>query len=197
MKKGLLILFLGLSWSLSAQHETLLGNVNSISGFGGPLVEIGSINGDVGADVGGGGAIIFDKLFLGGYGLGSSYPETRIDDELYEIRFKHGGFWLGYVSNPYKMVHLYSSLRLGWGKAQLRQDKDPIYSDRLFAMTPELGVEINLTRFMKLGVSGGYRWVNGVNLQTLDSGDFSSPVGLLTFRFGSFDENWDLDVDGW
>lgn len=195
MKNSLLLLLIGFCCTLSAQHETLLGDVNSISGFGGPLVEIGSINGEVGADVGGGGAIIFDNLFLGGYGLGSSYPEININDELYEIRFKHGGFWLGYVAKPNKVAHLYSSLRIGWGKAQLRQDKDAIFSDRLFTMTPELGVEINLTRFMKLGISGGYRWVNGVNLDVLDSGDFSSPVGLLTFRFGSFDENWDLDMD--
>ena len=195
MKKNLLVILTLCSLQLAAQHETLLGNVNSIGGFGGPMVEIGSINGEVGADVGGGGALMFENLFLGGYGLGTKYPDIRVDDELYEIRYKQGGFWLGYVAKPDKLVHIYSSLRLGWGKAQLRQDNDPIYSDRLFAMTPELGFEVNLTRFMKVGVTGGYRWISGVNLPSLDSNDFSSPVGLLTFRFGSFDEDWDVDLD--
>ena len=195
MKNSLLICFVLLSWGLSAQQETLLGNVNSIGAFGGPMIEIGSINGEVGADVGGGGALIFDDLFIGGYGLGTSYPEISLGGEIYQVRYKQGGFWLGYVTEPNNLVHSYVSLRMGWGRAQLRQNNETEYSDRLFAMTPELGVEINLTRFLKLGISGGYRWISGVNLPRLDSSDFSSPVGLLTFRFGSFDDDWDIDLD--
>lgn len=194
MKNILLAFCLLLGIQLSAQHETLFDNVRSIGAFGGPMIEIGSINGEVGSDVGGGGAVILDNVFIGGYGLGSDYPEITIDDELYNIRYKHGGFWLGYTSRTHKVAHLYSSVKIGWGRAQLRQEKETLYTDRMFVMIPQLGVELNLTDFFKIALTGGYRWVNGINrLPSLESADFSSPVGMITFRFGGFDDDWDWD----
>ena len=173
-------------------EETLIDDIEIIGAFGGPIVEFGSINGEFGVDVGGGGALLINNFFLGGYGMGTDYPEISIDDVLYDIRFRHGGFWLGYTTNPNRLTHFYSSLRLGWGRAQLRGDGPEVASDRLFAVTPEVGFEINLTRFMRLAITGGYRAVTGVGkLPVLDNGDFSSPIGGLTFRFGGFASDWD------
>jgi hypothetical protein len=182
--------------SLSAQHETLFSDLSVVGAFGSPLIEIGSINGEVGADVGGGGALILNNFFLGGYGLGTDYPEYEIlngpDQGQYNIKFNHGGLWLGYASPVYKVAHLYSSARIGWGRGRLRQGGETIFSDRLFVLTPEIGVELNLTSFFKLALTGGYRWVNGVSrLPGLGNEDFSSPVGTITFRFGGFGDDWD------
>lgn len=201
MNKIITLLFCALTFSIQAQQETLFEDLDVIGGFGSPIVEIGSINGEVGADVGGGGAVVLDRLFIGGYGMGTDYPEYEISDGenagQYNIRFKHGGLWFGYVTDQEKLVHMYSSLKIGWGKSQLRVDKDALFSDRNFVMTPELGVEINLTDFFKLALSGGYRWVNGITkLPGLDNSSFSSPVGIITFRFGGFgdyDNDWDWD----
>lgn len=194
MKNFILVVLLFASFQVSAQHETLFDDIRSIGGFGGPIIEIGSINGEIGADVGGGGALILDNIFIGGYGLGSDYPEINIDDQFYNIKYKHGGFWFGYTAKTHKVAHLYSSVKIGWGKAKLRQEKETMYSDRMFVMIPQVGVELNLTDFFKIALSGGYRWVNGINqLPTLDSSDFSSAVGMITFRFGGFDDNWDWD----
>lgn len=185
-----------------AQHETLFDDFSSFGAFGGPIVEIGSINGEVGADVGGGGALILDDLFIGGYGMGTSYPEITIEQEIdgevqdviYDIRLKHGGLWFGYTPRQAKVWHPYGSLKVGWGKSSLLHDRLDIPSDRIFVLTPEIGMEVNLTRFFKLGITAGYRWVNGVNrLPNLDDGDFSSPTGALTFRFGGFGDDWDWD----
>lgn len=199
MNKLFTLLFCLLVASLSAQQETLFDDLDVIGGFGGPIVEIGSINGEVGADVGGGGALVMDRLFIGGYGMGTDYPEYTIADGenagQYNIRFKHGGLWFGYVTEQTKLVHLYSSLKIGWGKSQLRVDKDALFSDRNFVMIPELGVEVNLTDFFKLSLTGGYRWVNGITkLPGLDNSSFNSPIGVITFRFGGFgdyDYDWD------
>ncbi len=192
MKYLLLLSFMASGLILSAQQETVFGNVDVIGGFGGPFIEVGSINGQVGADVGGGGALMLDAFFLGGYGQGTSYPDAVINDIDRNIKFAHGGLWFGYVKDQYKMVHMFSSLKLGWGKVRLRSDGDPDENDRVFVLTPEIGVEVNLTDFFKLSLAGGYRVVSGVSkLQGLDNGDFSSPVGILTFRFGGFDNNWE------
>ncbi len=189
-----LLLCLG-ALHVAAQEETLFGDLNVVGAFGAPIIEVGAINGEVGADVGGGGALMLNNMFIGGYGMGTSYPEytTSSGDER-NIRFRHGGFWLGYTPNPHRVAHLYSSLKIGWGSARLREDGEDIATDRLFALTPELGLEINLTRFVKMGISAGYRWVNGISkLDGLDNESFSSPTGLLTFRIGGWGDTDDWD----
>lgn len=195
MKKIFTLLFGLLSFSLAAQEETLFDDLEVLGAFGSPILEIGSINGETGSDVGGGGALILNNLFLGGYGMGTDYPEYEIkagaDAGLYNIKFGHGGLWLGYVPNQYKLAHFYSSVKIGWGKARLRQDKETRFTDRVFVLLPEAGIEFNVTSFFKLSLTGGYRWVNGISkLPGLENEDFSSPVGILTFRFGGFGDDW-------
>ncbi len=200
MKKAFFIFLSGmLASALPAQHETLFDDFTSFGAFGGPIVEISAINGEIGADVGGGGALVLDDFFIGGYGMGTDYPEItlsqdvggEIEDINYNIRFKHGGMWFGYTPKQYKVGHLYGSLKIGWGKAQLLNDRFDTPRDRIFVLTPEVGAELNLTDWFKLGFTAGYRWVNGVSrLPTLDDSDFSSPTGTITFRFGSFRDGW-------
>ena len=197
MKRLLLVTFSALlCWSLSAQNETLFNNLDVTGAFGGPIIEIGSINGEIGADVGGGGALVMSPVFIGGYGMGTEYPIYEIPEGeegagTYDLKFGHGGLWLGVVPGSFRLLHVYASTKIGWGKARMRQDKENIFSDRIFVMTPELGFEINLTEWLKLGLTGGYRWVNGVSrLPGLDNQDFSSAVGTITFRIGGFDDDF-------
>lgn len=187
---------------LSAQHEALFDDISSFGAFGGPILEFSSINGQLVADVGGGGALILDEFFIGGYGMGTDYPEvifeTEIDGELTEIDadidFGHGGLWFGYVRDIERKMHLYSSLKVGWGRADLEHDIADLPSDRLFVLTPEIGIELNMTKFFRVGLTGGYRIVNGVSrLPGLDNQDFSSPTVGITFRFGGFGSYWDWD----
>ena len=195
-RRFLLLLFVFLTgWSLGAQ-ETLFQDIDDddIGAFGSPLIEIGSINGEVGSDLGGGGALVIGGFFLGGYGLGTSYPEATINGTRYDIRLKHGGLWMGYAPGHYSLIHPYSSLRLGWGKSQLLRGGEADFSERNFVLTPELGFEVNVFQFLKIAFSGGYRWVNGVDdLPGLDSNDFSSAMGTITFRIGGFGEYDDWD----
>ncbi len=186
-----------LAFAAFSQEETLFDDLEIIGAFGGPLIDIGKINGEVGASVGGGGALVLNNIFIGGYGVGTDFPEYEItageDKGFYNIRFRHGGLWLGYVPMQHKVVHFYGSAKIGWGKGRLRTDNDTRFSDRVFVMTPELGVDINVTSFLKISLTGGYRWVNGVTqLPGLDNADFSSPIGGITFRIGGFGyDDWD------
>lgn len=171
------------------KQETLFGNINHIGGFGGPMIEVSSINGQTVADVGGGGALILDNFFFGGYGLGTDAPNIEIGLENFDIDFGHGGLWFGFVTPNHKLMHFYSSFKLGWGEANLiDKDGDKLFSDNILVLTPEAGIELNLTRWFRLGFTGGYRFVNGVNdlPAGLTNDSFSSPFGALTFRFGGF-----------
>ncbi len=198
MRYKMLLILAGLflSFQAGAQQETLFGNIDDddIGAFGSPILEIGAINGQTSGYVGGGGALVIRGFFLGGYGIGTSFANAEIAGTLYDIKLKHGGLWLGYAPVQYKVVHPYTSLRIGWGKSQLLRGKDADFSERNFVLTPELGLEANLFDFLKIAFTGGYRWVNGVdNLPGLDNEDFSNFLGTITFRiggFGGYDE-WD------
>ncbi len=182
---------------LQAQQETLFGNVNVWGGFGGPIFEISSIADESIVSVGGGGALIMDNFFFGGYGIGTDDANHSFEGQDYRIKYNHGGLWLGVTSNPYKLLHVYGSTRLGWGKARLRQDGDTVFSDRIFTVTPEIGFEVNVTTFFQLAFTGGYRVTTGINdLPGLENQDFSNFVGGITLRFGGFgddDDDWDWD----
>lgn len=197
MKNWFTLILLCFTLIVQAQEETLIRNIEVVGIFGGPLVEVGSINGEIGIDVGGGGALVLNNFFIGGYGLGTDYPRVTLDQEDYRLRFKHGGFWLGYTSDTRRLLHFYSSARLGWGQAQIRGDGPAAGTDRVFVVTPEVGFEVNVTNFMRVAFTGGYRAVTGVtNLDTFENGDFSSPIGTVTFRFGGFSNDWgDIDWD--
>jgi len=183
------------------EQETLFGNVNHIGGFGGPMIEVSSINGETVADVGGGGALILDNFFFGGYGLGTDAANIQIGLENLDIDFGHGGLWFGFLAPNHKVVHFYSSFKLGWGEANLKdKDGDKLFSDNVLVLTPEVGIEVNLTKWFRLGITGGYRYVDGANNLPagLNDDSFSSPFGALTFRFGGFgyyDNDDDIDID--
>lgn len=189
-----------------AQHETLFSRARVIGGFGGPLLEFGNIKGDYTPSVGGGGGLIIDNFFIGAYGVGSlDHLQYNIDNEDFRMDLAHGGLWLGYTPATFKIVHPYTSARIGWGFAEIRDDPFKINSngDAIFVFTPELGVELNLTRFFRMSASAGYRLVSDVDqFDNLSNKDFSSFTGQLTFRFGWFGNgnrgnpaNQDADID--
>ncbi|MCB9283944.1 MAG: hypothetical protein H6563_07725 [Lewinellaceae bacterium] len=187
-------LLLGFFASLYGQKsETLFENAKVVGAFGSPFLEYGKLLGEEGLMVGGGGALQFQRFFLGGYGIGTNYPETVYNGNRYVVNFGHGGFWLGYTIPSHKLFHAYISAKTGWGRIRFKadrndKDRDAYYSDRIFAFTPELGVEVNVTDFMRIALTGGYRLVADVDAlpASYTNEDFSGFLGGLTFRFGSF-----------
>lgn len=187
-------LVLGLTTAVFSQEETLFDNAKIVGAFGGPFVEYHQILGDEGLMVGGGGAVQFKHFFFGGYGIGTHFPEaTLLNAKSYVVNISHGGFWLGYTIPAHKLFHLYVSARPGWGQVRFKEDRDDkdrdaIYADRIFAFTPEIGVEINVTDFLRIAATGGYRLIADVDNLPDDyaNDDFSGFMGGLTFRFGSF-----------
>lgn len=185
----LTFLFTDLSF---AQTETLAGRTRGGGGFGGPFMEVGRITGNVGTSVGGGGAGIFGDVFFGGFGFGASYGDAIVGGRRNRVTMGAGGFWMGYTPQIRKLVHPYTSLKIGWGGVHVQPPNatsgDEKYSDRITLLQPELGMEVNITRWFRLAISGGYRFISGVNSLPggLSNNDFRSLTGNLTFRFGGF-----------
>lgn len=175
--------------ALSAQHETLFNNARVRGAFGGPITEYGLSN-DLSTAVGGGGAIVINNFFIGGYGMVAvDFDRLYEDGDVDVLDLGHGGFWLGGTFQPHRLLHLYGSTRLGWGAMNIDVNDGTPYRDldKIFVATPELGVELNITRWCRLAGTVGYRHVGGVNEDRgLKGEDFSGAVAGVTLRFGWF-----------
>lgn len=190
--------------TINAQNDqTLFSDVDRIGAFGGPIFDYSDLNGDVETTGGGGGALVLDDFFLGGYGIGTYELSKSFTDDMNvkfreDVKFKHGGFWVGYVPVQHKVLHPYTSVRIGWGKARYNKrnivtDKDvDSIKDNIFVLTPEAGFEINVFSFFRIAATAQYRLVSGLDkLDNFSDSNLSGFGGSLTLRFGGFGSEWD------
>jgi hypothetical protein len=182
--------------------EYLFCRGTSISGFGGPIFEFSNVLNESAVMIGGGGGIIFNRrFFIGGYGQGLTnniFKTIRVDNRLREnakVSFGHAGLWMGYSFNHRKLIHPFASVRLGAGSLTwLDEDDNEIkLSNReqntFIVFTPSIGGEINLLRWFKICIEGGYRFVGNTDLEIIEDKayrDLQSPFITTTFRFGGF-----------
>ncbi len=224
MKKAILIVvsFLFAAQAAIGQDEAAPGpkflfsgqNGIRVSGFGAPITEFSSIDGELAVCSGGGGAVLINQqFFFGAYGMGLAtdqprYSLTVINAEGKPVSYKsyrpmlgHGGFWLGYIHNSKDLVHWGISTKIGWGAVSLvdpkyKNDWNELGWDAVFVLTPQAEMEVNLFTWFKMNVGLGYRWVSGVNdtyineahekVRFFKSDAFSSPVATVSLLFGNF-----------
>jgi hypothetical protein len=195
MNKLLFPLALLLSMPLfGQQEEVVFDRVKVHGGFGGPFIEMTSMDDQSGVMVGGGGGVILNDFFLGGFGQGGSFAEYVADGGLlYPINFGFGGLWLGYTVPSHKAFHFFSSLKIAGGSISLTEDRDDnantLFDETVFVAQPEVGAEVNLFKWLRIALTGNYRIVSGIqpkNLAGLNNRDFNAGGMALTFRFGKF-----------
>ena len=190
------LLFFVASTEVMAQEQTLFNRSRSAGFFVSPLLEFSSFDdGEVRGSSGLGIALVVDDFFIGGYGLAAVDIDALIEDqsERVEIDLAHTGLWLGYTYPSRSLAHLFTSVKGGWGLVNTSFDALGIErADRVFVLTPEVGVEINLFRWLRLAATGGYRVVNGVtpDISGISNSDLNGFTGGLTLRIGSFGRSW-------
>ncbi|MEM6316109.1 MAG: hypothetical protein AAF960_00480 [Bacteroidota bacterium] len=188
MKNLLTILVTIFTISLGmAQSETIFSNVR-ISGFGGPIFSASSLNDEIVLNAGGGGGVIVDNFFIGGFGEGLNLSGTTIKDSRYSLDLGYGGLWLGYSIQGQKAVHPFVGLKLASGEVSLSGlDDNSFEADNIQVVQPEAGLEFNFTSWMRLVAHVGYRNVVGVNnAGVLDDVQLNGMSGGITLRFGFF-----------
>ena len=196
MRKMLFILVLVLSViGLKAQDDeiqTLFGSGTRISGFGGPIMSFTSINGEFAHMMGGGGAVLLNNFFLGGYGLGltNAIPDYVNQNPSDRLTLGHGGFWLGYSLFGERSVHVTLSSLIGWGEFGVMQDYGtyPFVRDKIFVLSPTAELELNLTRYLRIGAGVSYNLYTLVDqsMHGYSNSDLSAFGGFLSFKFGWF-----------
>ena len=193
--KKILLIFLGIFFllGLKAQEETEIqtlfgeGQVK-ISGFGGPFMNFSMIDNKFAHLMGGGGGILINDFFFGGYGIGLTNSIEFEGNTNNELGFAHGGFWLGYNFISKKLVHPSFHMQLGWGKISQRLPSGgPLdKGDNVFVIIPTLEVEMNITKYFRISAGGNYRFVSFVDDENYSESDFMSPGVFLAFKFGWF-----------
>ena len=109
-----------------------------------------------------------------GYGSGTDLPVgTRVGIDGNDLI-------LGYTFDSNKTIHPTAYLKGGRGTLEIGEN----IRDNVFVIEPSIGVELNIFKFMRLGIDGGYRFVNGVNTAGYSDQDFSSAFIGLRLKFG-------------
>lgn len=196
MKK---LIFLPVLFALAIEAQaqspkTLISNdFSQTSGFGGFMIQLQSVDGQMKALTGGGGAVIFDnRFYFGGYGLGLSDDlDVTFEGIEYDVDYGHGGFLLGYVIRPADLIHFGISSKIGWGEISFQEkflNVDPIrYRDQVFVVSPQVEAEVNMTNWFKFNVGAGYQTTVGVDNFYYGSSDFNGLTVGISFIFGWFD----------
>lgn len=207
----LVALFLISALTLNAQNDkdehmqTLFGNGPvAYGGYGGPRVTYSKFDGRDVWMVGGRGGVIFNHVFsIGGAGYGIvnspfyssiTYKDSTFSDVTLQGGF--GGMQLEFFLKPMKVLHISFPVLIGAGDLMLVADRPYAYDsdleDRIichgsfFVIEPNIEVELNVIRFMRLSLGVGYRYTPGVDLADIPSNAFNSVEGSISLKFGSF-----------
>jgi hypothetical protein len=190
---GFILLTAGALFAQEKEYRTIFDNQElRISGMGGPFMQFTSVAGEFGHMMGGGGAVLLNDFYFGGYGLGltNAIPDYVNGNPNDRLTLGHGGFWIGYSLFGEKPIHLSISSLIGWGEFGIMQYDGyyPFVRDKIFVLSPTLEVEFNLTRYFRIGAGATYNIYTMVDesLHGYTGTDLSSPGGFLSFKFGWF-----------
>ncbi len=164
-------------------------------GFGGPMYRVTQVAGETMSIGGGGGAFIINRRFaIGGMGVGGT---SRVDAIIEgnpvrgEVDFGYGGLTLEVITRPSKLVHATYGLLIGGGGVSvwpddLRPRNSSDIGEAFGVAEPQMGIEVNVVRWMRIGVTGGYRFTFGAEVPELVDDNLNGASGTLVFRFGKF-----------
>jgi len=172
------------------QPETLFSGISDVDGFGAFMMEWGQVGEELTySRTWGGGVMLDNRFLLGAYTtkLKSNVQES-FDNQTLNLDFNHSGFWLGYYANASKRIHAGLTSRLGWGDVDWEDTGDnEVVKDDVFIVAPQLELQGNLTRFLKLSVAGGYRLATGYNVtENMNKDALNGPFGSITLKLGAF-----------
>lgn len=184
MKKTILLAFVGVLISATAfgqKDETLFNKLRFTGAWGGSSFNFAQFGENYTTLSGGYGGLEFGKdFFIGGGGL-TSNGSFSLDNTSDRYTLDYGGLVLGYSPKSYKTVHLQTMVLLGGGELGSRETFE---SDDFFVVQPYLGVEINVVRWMRLGIGGGYRAVFDNGTPSFDTSALSNAFGEVRLKFG-------------
>jgi len=181
----LAILFLGsIFTTASAQREeTILGERGwGLSGlWGGYTHQYTQYDNKDAFNSGGFFGFEFGKSLTLGWSHGNLRDDITLkNNEQQRFDFKYNGGKVGYAFIPYKAIHPILNFEIGKGRVKLSGEGE----DKVLVMQPSAGFEVNVFRWFRLGVEGGYRFVQNSDLVGISTDQMSGAFGQATLKFG-------------
>jgi len=199
MKRTITIVLIALSAGSAFAEETLLDTMGPLrfGGYGAFEVKTAPVADDWRVLIGGkGGCIINHVLVLGGGGYGqvseftgTAQPAPYEPPITRELNLGYGGFYAEYVLFSSALVHGSVSALVGGGgvyDAYYETADIAVDGDEFFIAEPSAGVELNVTRFFRVNLSGGYRFTSGLDYAGVTDDDLRGPSAGIAFKFGKF-----------
>lgn len=189
------------SVSISARAQetmpgrTLLGPDVRYTSVWSPEVRISSIQGNIGASIGGYTGVMINSTFM--LGITGSVNLTHPT-----VNYGYFGGIAQAVVSPSRMVHLSAQLVVAWGsvkdyenpKSSLFDNFWNISGERFMMTEPGVNLEVNLSDGISLVAGAGYRFVSGIDagneyvdithLTSQDMSGVSFSIGLKITRSG-------------
>ncbi len=189
-------------------QSTLFGNRDfDIGGYGGPILQGSYNNGNFYCTGGAEGGVILNHwLIIGASGKGYSMNSQSyyMNPQSYSTNWTNlsvgwGGIMIGFVIMPESVVHPYITATIGGGEvvevpvsySTNNNDKSrPNWRTQqspFFSLEGEVGVEVNVTRWMRVALYGGYHYIYGpVYITGISDSDLMSYDVGLKCEFGRF-----------
>lgn len=199
MKRLIVIVGLLPAAYAACAEETLLGSLGplTLGGYGAFEAKTVKTSDDWNVLVGGkGGCVLNHALVIGGAGYGQV---SELESEYYsipeeppitqELGLGYGGFYIEYILFSPALVHASVSALIGGGgvyDAYYDEIGNRTDGDAFFVAEPTAGVELNVARFFRINLSGGYRFTSGLDYANLTDENLRGPSASIAFKFGKF-----------
>ncbi len=189
-----LILMSITSMGLFAQDQTLFGSSQRKGVYISPFAEFYSKGNLATTNAGASISAVLDHWTVGLYAVaGADYDEIIDSEEIERLDLAHGGVELAFHTRPCRLLHPFLGTRVGWGVVNLDVQDDNLRAsdiDEVWVIAPQLGLELNLTSYLRVYGYGSYRWVNGVdNTQAFTENDLEGYTWGIGLKLGWFGRN--------
>ena len=208
MKKLTLLIFLGLGFLCATAQEykendqisTIFSKNRKNGGYGALSFNYTQIDGKDAFMMGARGAWIIDHSFaigLGGNGFVNdiNYHNWRDNDLDYNLAGGYGGLYLEPILFPRLPVHVSLPVLFGVGAIARIEDRPHWDNDWLFddsnedvflVLEPSVELEFNMTRYMRLAASLGYRFTSKIEMADTNPDILEGTNIGIVFKFGKF-----------
>ena len=141
---------------------------------------------------GGTGIILKGRLIIGGFATRLQAPITEkvIFPNDFDFSFSHGGILLGYRTNRKQLIDFAFTFRGSYGEAVWAREEigGLIIGDKFTMINPAAGVDINVSRYVKLISRLGYRKALNLSLARVAPNDIDGVTFQVGLSVGLFNE---------
>lgn len=185
MKKTIFLLILAIA-GLTVQAQ----KTKKVSGYGAAVADINNMAGRANLNVGAYGGVLLNHKWLIGAAGNNTFLRKTINGNSQSFQYNNYGLYTEYHFSPEKPVHLVAGLMAGAGYLQAKQaaagEKYSRVGDWHYLVTPNLGVSVNVTKFMRVHTRVSYNFAGDTKFNDLTSSDLRSLSGGVALVFGSF-----------